>query len=280
MADLVLTIICSTSIAIILKKNSSQNGNSILLLSGNYFSASIISLLLFVSEKNASVSLDLIPFGMFLAILFVGSIFLFSKSVGLSGAALSTVSSRLSVFVPTILSIIFFKELPSHYQVFGLILTLITILFFYFSIKKGKDLEKDKLKFFLLVGVLLGIGIADFFMKVFQENWSSEDKPLFLFWIFFFSFLITLYISIKKHLTIEKNTLGLGFLMGIPNIFSSYFLIDALKSFSAVIVFPIVNISIILLTSLIVKVFWNEEWNKFSILALVTGLIAIIFLSI
>ncbi|MCP5062948.1 MAG: hypothetical protein GY936_10845 [Ignavibacteriae bacterium] len=90
-------------------------------------------------------------------------------------------------------------------------------------------------------------------MKVFQENWDSSDKPWFLFWIFFFSFIITTFLTIKKQSPLDKKTLALGMLIGIPNIFSSYFLIESLKTFSAVFVYPFVNISIIIFTAIIVK---------------------------
>jgi drug/metabolite transporter (DMT)-like permease len=126
----------------------------------------------------------------------------------------------------------------------------------------------------------MGIGIADFFMKVFQENWESSDKAWFLFWIFFFSLLITLFIAIRKRKVMNYGTILLGIGMGIPNIFSSFFLIEALKSFPAVFVYPFANISIIIFTSFVVKIFWNEVWNKYSKLALISGIISILFLSI
>jgi multidrug transporter EmrE-like cation transporter len=117
-------------------------------------------------------------------------------------------------------------------------------------------------------------------MKVFQENFETSDKPWFLFWIFFFSFLITLTLAIKKRKKNENRTIILGLIMGIPNIFSSFFLIESLKTFNAVLVYPVVNISIIVLTALIVKIFWKEIWNIYSITALISGILSIILLSL
>ena len=219
MLYLILTIFCSTAIALVLKINSNQKGDTIVLLAGNYFSASIISLILFVSESNSTSPLEIIPLGIFLSLLFVGSIFAFSKSVNLSGAALSTVSSRLSVFVPIILSILIYNELPDVYQIIGLLLTLLTILLFYFAINNSSKDPKEKNKFIYLLLILFGIGIADFFMKVFQENWGSSDKAWFLFWIFFFSFIITFTIALRNKKEINYKTILMGIGMGIPNIF-------------------------------------------------------------
>jgi drug/metabolite transporter (DMT)-like permease len=224
--------------------------------------------------------MEIIPLGLFLSFLFVGSIFAFSKSVILSGAALSTVSSRLSVFVPIVLSIIIFNELPNLYQTIGLVFTAATIILFYFSVRNPNNTIFEKEKFLYLIAVLIGIGTADFFMKVFQVNWESSAKPWFLFWIFGFSFLITFLLSIKERKNIDRSALLLGILMGVPNLFSSYFLIGALKSYPAVFVYPFVNMSIIVLTAFIVKFIWNEQWNFYSKLALAAGIVAIILLSL
>ena len=280
MPDLLLTILCSASIAIILKINADKNWNTIQLLTGNYFSASLIGLLLLFSAENNTYELELIPLGLFLSFLFVGSIFAFSKSVILSGAALSTVSSRLSVFVPIVLSIIIYNELPNPFQLFGIILTAATIILFYFSVRNPNNNYLERDRFLYLIVVLIGIGTADFFMKVFQVIWEPSAKPWFLLLIFGFSFLITFILSVKERSKVDKSALILGMIMGIPNIFSSYFLIGALKSFPAVFVYPFVNMSIIVLTAVVVKFIWNEEWNLFSKIALVTGIVAIILLSL
>lgn len=280
MIPLILTILCSTSIALILKINSANKGDTLILLTGNYFSATIIGLFLFLGDKGTTSSIELVPLGLFLSVLFVGSIFAFSKSVTLSGAALSTVSSRLSVFVPIVLSIIIFLEIPNTFQIAGLLFTLFTIVLFYFSLDDKKQVRENKKRFFFLISVMLGIGMADFFMKVFQENWSNSDKPWFLFWIFFFSFISTLFISFKKKKRFNRRSLILGLIMGIPNIFSSYFLIESLKTFSAIIVYPVVNISIILITAIIVKIVWDEPWNLYYKAALALGLLSITLLSL
>ncbi len=277
MISLLLTILCSTSIAIILKINSNKDGDAILLLAGNYLTASVLGLIIFLAESNASSPINLIPFAILVAVFFVGSFFVYSKSVSLSGAALSTLSSRLSMFVPILLSILFYNEFLAHLQLLGIILTIITITLFYFSVRNSKNSNNN---FVYLTLVLFGIGFGDFFMKVFQENWSNNDKPWFLFWLFFFSFIIS-FIAVKKNKVVfNKKTFYLGLFLGIPNIFSSFFLIEALKTYKAVLVYPIVNLSIIILTATTVRFFWDEKWNLLAKLAFLVGLISILLLSL
>jgi hypothetical protein len=105
MIPLVLTIICSTSIALILKYNDIKGGNALLLLNANYFFAALASFLIIQREEQVGFSLETTIFGAALALLFVFSFFAFAKAVGFAGTALATASSRLSLIVSLFLSI-------------------------------------------------------------------------------------------------------------------------------------------------------------------------------
>ncbi len=115
MLPLLLTILCSTSIALILKHSDTKQGNPIVLLAGNYLTASVIGLILMLL-KDSSHSFETLIFGALLGFLFVASFFAFAKAVAIAGTALATISSRLSVIIPIIFSIIIFDEQPSYFK--------------------------------------------------------------------------------------------------------------------------------------------------------------------
>ena len=94
MIPLILTILCSTSIALILKQNDSRGGNTIVLLCGNYFVASIVSLYFLLSTNDNFYSVQTLLFGTVLGIFFVVTFFAYARAVGLAGTSLATVSSR------------------------------------------------------------------------------------------------------------------------------------------------------------------------------------------
>jgi len=280
MTDLLLTILCSTSIALILKQNDTRQGHPVLLLAGNYFIAAVIGGIYILLAVDPVFSLQTFIFGMMLAVLFVLAFFAFAKSVSVAGTAMAAVSSRLSVIVPILLSVLFFKETPSHWQLLGFLFALITILLFYRSLK-GNDKKPGHLRDYLyLLGVLLGIGINDFFMKVFQHWRGEQEKPFFLFMIFFFAFLYTFgYVHLKK-ISIDRNTALLGGVLGIPNIFSSYFLLSALAVLPGIIVYPVTNIGIIVLTTFAAALLWKERLNRQGKWAMITGILAILLLTL
>jgi len=278
MVPLILTILCSTSIALILKHNDTRSGNAIVLLCGNYFVASLVSLYFLITADGDYFSIYSLIFGLFLGGLFVISFFAFARAVGIAGAALATVSSRLSVIVPLILSIIIFKEHPNIYQLIGFAFTLLTIILFYKSLNKnGENIIPFKSYVYLIV-VLLGIGVNDFCMKIFQEWRPAGEKPLFMFAIFTSAFLLTLTVILVKDIRLEKSVIQLGLLLGVPNMFSTFFMLAALAQLAAIIVYPVTNIGIILLTSILALMIWNEKLNRSGQLALLSGVIAIVLM--
>lgn len=137
MINLLLTILCSTAIALLLKLNETRKGEPLLFLAGNYLAASILGAIFFFNNGESQFEYEPILFGAGVAILFVMSFFAFAKGVKIAGTALATVSSRLSVVIPIVLAVIFFGEIPQTKHYFGFFLTIITLLFFYRSLKQA-----------------------------------------------------------------------------------------------------------------------------------------------
>ncbi len=280
MIPLILTILCSTSIALLLKHNDMQKGHPILLLAGNYMMASVISFGMMIQDANFSIYFPTLVFGALLAILFVFSFFAFARAITAAGTALAATSSRLSVVIPVLLSIVFYNEQPTPSQLNGFLFAFVTIVLFYLSLRRMSRGTLQFKDYFYLFAVLAGIGCGDFCIKVFQQWRPINEKPLFLFSIFTFSFLYTLIIIYFQKITIEKRTFLRGIILGVPNIFSTFFLISALVKLPAIIVYPATNIGIIVLTTISAVIFMHERLNRFGVLALLSGIVSIYFLTI
>ena len=279
MLPLLLTILCSTSIALILKHSDTKQGEPIVLLAGNYLTAGVIGLLLMLL-KDTSYSVETFIFGALLGLLFVASFFAFAKAVAAAGTALATISSRLSVIIPIVFSIILFDEEPSAFKLFGFLFTGITFVLFYFSLLKQSNSSNKKGKYYLLLFVLISIGINDFSLKVFKDTRPETDEPFFVLIIFFFAFIYSMLFIVLKKIRIDKTTFITGVGLGVPNVFSTIFLLAALSQLPAILVYPAINIGIILFTAIGAYTLWREGMNKPGIAALISGVLAILFLSI
>ncbi|MBZ0201238.1 MAG: EamA family transporter, partial [Ignavibacteriaceae bacterium] len=136
MIYIILTILCSTSIVIILKHSETKNGSPLILLAGNYIVAAVISLFFCFAESKSQYSFQSLGFGAVIGLLFMLSFFSYAKAIAAAGPALASVSARISVGIPVILAITIFNESPGTYQLAGFSLTVVTLIFFYFSLKK------------------------------------------------------------------------------------------------------------------------------------------------
>ena len=277
---LLLTVLCSTSIALILKYSDTKKGEPIVLLSGNYLVATVISLTILLFRDDKVFSQETFFFGLGLGLIFVLSFFAFAKAISYAGTGLATTSSRLSVIIPILLSIVIYNEVPNEFHLLGFIFAVITFIMFYFSIKDNHKEGEGLLKYLFLIAVLIGIGINDFSMKVFK-SWRSEvEEPFFVFFIFSSALVYSsIYIIIKK-IKIIKSTAYWGLTLGVPNVFSTVFLLGALSLLPAIIVYPLINVGIILFTTLLAFIIWKEKLNRWGVLALTSGILAIVFLSI
>lgn len=183
MIYLLLTILCSSSIALILKFNATRKGHPVVMLTGNYFIASVIAAIIILIKPASKFSFEAIIMGLVLGVMFIISFFIFAKAVELAGTALATVSSRLSVFIPVFLVIVFFGEIPGTNTYLGFLLTVLTIVLFYFSLNNKEAKVTDIKKYFYLIAVLIFIGINDFAIKFFQLLRSSNEESFFVYMI-------------------------------------------------------------------------------------------------
>lgn len=280
MIFLILTIICSTSLALILKYGSVKKTNIFLMINGNYLTASIIALGFIFYQGGFHFSLNAILFSMFLGILFAETFVIYSKAISFAGTALATVSARLSIIIPVLFSIILFGEKPNIKMIAGFILVLITLYLFYLSLRNHSSVANSGKKYFYLFLLLVGIGVVDFSMKIFEHNFDKVEKGTFVFLIFFFAFIYTLLRILTGKIRFDKQTYLIGLGLGFPNVLTIHFLLAALSALPAIVVFPIQNIGVIVLTAIAAYIFWKEKINLYGKIALAVGIAAILLLKL
>jgi multidrug transporter EmrE-like cation transporter len=299
---LLLAVICSSSIALIFKYSESNNLNRYIITSANYFAAALISLLLIFnrgikffdfnnSNFRANFSRVILQgdgvfsaqssqqwatvVGLLAGIFFFVSFIYYQKSVRENGASLAGTFGKLGILIPMLFAIIIWQEYPEDLQWIGILLAISSIILVNFPF--GKD-WRQALRLNLIFLFLYG-GIAEFSNKIFQKYALVDYKVLFLFWVFFSAFLISFFYSLKKVKRLpKKSELLTGFAVGIPNLFSSFFLISALNYLKTAVVFPIFSAGSIVLITAVGYLFFGEnlklkEWA--SILMTVVALILI-----
>lgn len=276
---LLMAIICSGSIALIFKYNEVNGVNRLVVTCANYFTAVLVTFIIsliktgkIVSNINGSMALLGIMTGFLYFITFI----IYQVGVKKYGASLTGIFGRLGIFLPIILSIILWKEYPTTIQTFALLIALCALFILNYSPKLHpiKDLK------FLLLSLFLFSGLGDFANKLFQKYGNVEYKESFLSILFLSAFISSLIYSLKKVKIIEKKDFLCGVAVGIPNLFSSFFLILALSKLKASIVFPIYSVGSLLMIIILSSIIFKEKLYKKDYIAIVFTLISLVLINL
>ena len=205
-----------------------------------------------------------------------------------SGVTITSLSSKLSVVIPTLFGILMLHERLSLAAGIGIGLALVAL--FLVVMKKGDKSEsanqpKPSLLIVLLpVFIFFGTGIGDILMKVTETaNQSNVMAPMIAF-IYFVSFvfgLILVVFDLAKHKSKWqwKSALG-GIVLGATNYFSTYSIYHAMRVFDNVVLFPIYNIGVVSLTALIGWLFFKEKLSWTNYLGLALAIIAVLLITV
>lgn len=300
---LFLATLCSATIALLFKHTENSNSNRYLITSANYFIAFAISLFIilyrklflgivrtdsFLNEFKFLLSQDsyiLSPYSSIVWGIIVGSVagfFFFSsfifyqKSVKENGVGMSGTFAKLGILIPMIFSIIFWRELPSTLQWIGIGLSLVSIVMVNLS---SESLERFDIRPTIILLFVLG-GMAEFSNKIYQNYALNDYKAVFLFFTFFVAFSISILFTIRAGVKFNLKDILTGFAVGIPNLFSSYFLILSLDTVKTSVAYPVFSAGSILLINLGGYFIFKEKIARKNKLAIALIVIALVLINI
>lgn len=213
--------------------------------------------------------------GFISGILFLVSFVLFQVNTKKNGVVLSAIFMKLGLLVPFVMSILLFGEMPTALQVIGFVIAIAAII----AINYQKDDSSSKFSFALIFLLLVG-GSADVMAKVFEEYGNDVFSDLFLFYTFAVALVLCIGLVIWKKEKPGKTEFIYGAIIGVPNFFSSKFLIAALKDVPAVIAYPTYSVATILIVTLAGVFVFKEKLNKRQWCALVAILVALVLLNV
>jgi multidrug transporter EmrE-like cation transporter len=303
MIYLALAIICSASIALIFKHSEGRNMNRYAVTTANYIVAVIISVVMLGVEGNKSVGAVDLPgfFGIFQQMilysqqldrefgqtwaivsgLFAGFVFFlgfiyYQISVRRYGMSLAGTFIKLGILVPMALSLLFWREYPSTLQWFGMGLAVLSIVLVNnpASTSGGGTLRPALLLLFLFGG------LAEFSNKIFQNYGYQEDKSLFLLATFGVAGLCSAAATAIRNRHVTVRDLLVGGLVGIPNLFASYFLILALDAIPAAVAFPVFGAGTVVIINLVGLLVYRERLSRSELAAIGLTVIAMVLINV
>lgn len=253
------------------------------LITYNYLAATILGILLFRPFTSEAIqhSVQWLPFGILLGILFILMFYLIGTSSQKAGITVTTLANKLSLVFPVLFSIFYFNEQISPLKYIGLAGAVIAVVLTVYK----KDLKKTNLLFIVLpILIFVGSGLVDSIVKYVQAVKISDDQvTLYTIVVFFVAFLCGILISAfskKDKFVFHSPTILLGFLLGAVNFSSLYFIIKALNNsnMNSSLVFALNNMSVVALTTLLGTFLFKEKLNKVNFVGIALALISLYFL--
>ena len=277
MGYLLLAIFASAMISITMRLSTGKVTGHYSMLSANYFVCGILGLL-YSDFSLLTVQTSGVVFTIGLSLLYgvilLAGLLLLQSSTNKNGIVLSSLFMKLGLLVPFVVSILFFREMPTILQIAGFCVAAGAIIVF--------NLKKDgNSRFGIgLILLLLASGGGDAIVKVFEALGPQVLSSHFLCFSFSTAFLLCTGLVIYKKERPDSKALLYGSIIGVANFFSSKFILGALTQIPAVVVFPTYSVSTMLVVTLCGVMFFKERLSRQQWLAFGAVIAALVMLNI
>ncbi len=286
MIYLLLSILSSSIIFVVFKLFKRFEVNTLQAIIVNYFIACSVGYFGFVGDANISE----IPskpwfYGtLVLGLLFIIVFNLAAITTQRSGLSVVSVATKMSVAIPVLFGILYFNESTGLLKVLGIILALVAVYLSSIKAKTGIAIKKRNLIYPILV--FIGSGLIDTLIKFIESGYVNKtDVALFSSTIFSVAGTIGILVLIFQGITGKlkitgKNIIG-GIALGIPNFFSIYFLVLALRNneFESSTIFTINNVAIVLVSTLLGIILFKEKLITKNWIGIILAIIAILLVA-
>ncbi|MFD2581888.1 EamA family transporter [Pedobacter vanadiisoli] len=282
MIYIILSILCSVTVAILLKLAKRYQISIIQAVTVNYFAALTLCFLFFKPDIKL-VSADA-PWPIYITLsVLLPSIFLFlAASVKNLGIVKTDIAQRLSLFIPILAAYFIFKEDFNTFKIIGLAIGFVAIVL---TFLRKPDQKNGKGNLLYPIMVFVGFGVID---VLFKQIALYKELPYTtsLFTVFCLSFIVSLLIVIAM-VILGKIKLQLvnavcGLILGFFNFGNILFYMKAHKALAEnpSTVFAAMNLGVIITGTLIGVIAFKEKLSKLNYAGIVLAIAAVIFITL
>lgn len=224
-----------------------------------------------------------LPYAIIMGIAFISVFNLIGYCTKTIGITATTISNKLSLIIPVIISIIAYNETSTTLRIIGILLAIPAV---YFSSKKTEKADKQN-SWKLIALLFLLSGLLDSFVKFVETTFlnHTEDQAYYTIYVFSTAAIIGMGILIqnliRKKTKFEFKNVIAGCILGIPNYFSIYFFIKLLNShiMNSSAIIPIANIGVVVCAAIAALFLFKERMNKVNTIGLLLGIAAILLIA-
>lgn len=227
-----------------------------------------------------------LPWALVMGCGFISLFNLAAYTVQKIGVAAATVAYKLSMVIPFVFSIYLYNEDATILKIAGVVVALLAVWLTTRPAEKGKNEHKVSWMVWAMPLLLfVGSGLLDAMIKYVEQAFINPgNQDAYLITAFCVAatvgWLILLYLFSTGKQKFSAKALVAGICIGVPNYFSIWCLLGALKGYSgnSSAIIPINNMGIVLFTALVAWLIFKEKLSAANWLgiALSLGAIALI----
>lgn len=278
--------ICSSSLFIIFKLFERYNIKIFQAIIINYFSCVAMGIL--VKREVATALFNpqaaWFPYALVLGLLFISGFWLIGYATQKVGVSATSIAGKTSMVLPVLAAFYLYNDSVSFYKIIGLLLALLAIAF-----ASHKKKEHFRVSLFLLIiiplGVFLNSGSIEIIINYVQKVVINETEHAVFTTALFAAAGLAGITIFSGMLLLGKQKIDLkswlaGFILGIPNYFSIYYMLRALE-FSGLepsVVFPLANILIVVITTILAVIIFKEQLSTLNITGVFMAILSIVLI--
>lgn len=278
MTALLLAITSSALVSIIMRLSEGRVKNKMGFFMSNYAVCTLLAMS-FTMQQLPPIEqgfLFTLALGAFSGFFFLYSFVLFRQNVEKNGVVMSATFMKLGVLIPTLMAILLFREQPRLVQLAGIALAVAAIVLLNFR-KSAAGEAKGK---WLLLALLFVSGFTDSTANIFDKLGNPIYKDIFLVFTFLTAFCCSLVPVVLSTQKISLWDIGFGAAISIPNYFSSRFLLNALQTVPAMVVYPVYSVGTIVVITLAGVLAFHETLDRRKTIALLLIFAALALLNL
>lgn len=287
MIFLIASIICSTAIYVIFKLFSRFDIHTFQAIVANYFVASGFGFWYASSNGNGAFTFDQPWMGIaaMVGIIFISLFYIMALTSQTHGVSVTSIASKMSMVIPALFFIITDPdETADVLKIAGILLGVVAVILA--STKKSTAVKVAK-AVWLPVVLFVGSGLLDLLLAYAEKLHLGTDEAYQAFVPVPFGVaasLGTIILAVRIIAGKEQvhlRSLGAGFILGLVNYGSIYFLLKVLGGgyFDRSSAIPANNMGVVALSALVGYLFFKERLTSKNIWGIVLSLVAIAFLT-
>jgi drug/metabolite transporter (DMT)-like permease len=282
---LFITILQNIIIASVFKLFTKYNVNILQAVVVNYC-VCVLTGIVFIGHSpfsSAGLHAEWLPWSVIMGSSFIPLFVLIAYCTKVDGITTTTIANKLSLAIPVLFSVFLYNEQLSALKVAGILLAFPAV-YYTTRIKEANDKPQG---LFLPALLFLCSGLLDTFINYLQRRFlnNADVQAAYTIHVFataaFIGIVTITILALLKRTQLHWRNVVAGICLGIPNFFSIYFFIRFLNSgfmhSSAAI--PVLNIGILMASTLTAILFFKEKLSSLRILGLVLSVMAILFIA-